>query len=413
MFGLLSIITLACILQQTTAVAVWGQCGGIGYTGSTICDSGSTCTVINAYYYQCQPASNVPTTTIPASTTTASGPVSTGSGLNGKFVAKGKRFWGSCADQGTINIAGLSLVEGFTTYTLTGKTASRFPTELTALSMKVTPENSMKWDATENTRGVFTFSGSDFLVNWAVSHNKMIRGHTLVWHSQLPSWVSAIGDAATLTSVIQNHIANVAGRYKGKLYGMHPFKPDHLLWLIHFMQLYWDVCNEILNEDGSLRSSVFSNVLGESFVTIAFKAARAADPTAKLYINDYNLDSNNAKVQGMVALVKRINANGKLIDGIGTQMHLSAGGAGGAQAALSALASAGTEVAITELDIAGASPSDYTTVANACVAQSACVSITSWGVSDANSWRASSTPLLFDTNYKAKSAYNAVIAALG
>ncbi|KAK0210224.1 glycoside hydrolase family 10 and carbohydrate-binding module family 1 protein [Desarmillaria ectypa] len=358
MFGLLSIITLACILKRTTAVAVWGQC-----------DSGSTCTVINAYYYQCLPASNVPTTTIPASTTTASGPVSTGtgSGLNGKFVAKGKHFWGSCADQGTINIAANSalLISDFG---------------------QVTPENSMKWDATENTRGVFTFSGSDFLVNWAVSHNKMIRGHTLVWHSQLPSWVSAIGDAATLTSVIQNHIANVAGRYKGKL--------------------------EILNEDGSLRSSVFSNVLGESFVTIAFRAARAADPTAKLYINDYNLDSNNAKVQGMVALVKRINANGKLIDGIGTQMHLSAGGAGGAQAALSALASAGTEVAITELDIAGASPSDYTTVANACVAQPACVSITSWGVSDANSWRASSTPLLFDTNYRPKSAYNAVISAL-
>ncbi|KAK0205917.1 glycoside hydrolase family 10 and carbohydrate-binding module family 1 protein [Desarmillaria ectypa] len=358
MFGLLSIITLACILQQTTAVAVWGQ------------------------------SSNV-TTITPISRSVAAG-----SGLNGKFVAKGKHFWGSCADQGTINIAANSalLVSDFG---------------------QVTPENSMKWDATENTRGVFTFSGSDFLVDWAVSHNKMIRGHTLVWHSQLPSWVSAIGDAATLTSVIQNHIANVAGRYKGKLYGMDPFKPDHLLWLIHFTQLYWDVCNEILNEDGSLRSSVFSNVLGESFVTIAFKAARAADPTAKLYINDYNLDSNNAKVQGMVALVKRINANGKLIDGIGTQMHLSAGGAGGAQAALSALASAGTEVAITELDIAGASSSDYTTVANACVAQSACVSITSWGVSDANSWRASSTPLLFDTNYKAKSAYNAVIAALG
>ncbi|KAK0458546.1 glycoside hydrolase family 10 and carbohydrate-binding module family 1 protein [Desarmillaria tabescens] len=370
MFGLLSIITLACILKRTTAVPVWGQC-----------DSGTTCTVLNAYYYQCLPSSNVPTTTIPASTTTThapttstSGPAPSGTGLNAKFVAKGKHYWGSCADQNTINIAANSAL-------------------LIADFGQVTPENSMKWDATEPTRGVFTFSGADFLVNWAVANNKIVRGHNLVWHSQLPSWVSAIGDAPTLTSVIQNHIANVAGRYAGKLYGMYPFI-------------------EIFNEDGTLRSSVFSNVLGESFVTIAFKAARAADPTAKLYINDYNLDSNNAKVQGLVALVKRVNANGQLIDGIGTQMHLSAGGAGGAQAALAALASAGTEVAITELDIAGASPSDYTTVTNACLAQPACIGITSWGVSDVNSWRASSTPLLFDTNYQPKPAYNSIISDL-
>ncbi|SJL17468.1 related to Endo-1,4-beta-xylanase F3 [Armillaria ostoyae] len=319
------------------------------------------------------------------------------SGLNTKFTAKGTLFWGAAADQNTITISANEAI---------------LKSEFGA----VTPENSMKWDATESTQGTFTFSGSDYLVNWAVSNSKQIRGHTLVWHSQLPSWVSAITDADTLTSVIQTHIAKVAGQYSGKLYGncmcssclRRAFSGIDL-----FMNNQWDVCNEVLNEDGTLRSSVFYNVLGESFITIAFKAARAADPTAKLYINDYNLDSNNAKVQGMVALVKRINADEQLIDGIGTQMHLSAGGSSGVAAALTALAGAGTDIAITELDIAGASSSDYTTVVDACISNSACVSITSWGLFVfQNSWRASSTPLLFDSSYQPKDAYTAVISDL-
>ena len=125
-----------------------------------------------------------------------------------------------------------------------------------------------------------------------------------VWHSQLPSWVSAISDKTTLTSVIQNHISNLAGRYKGKVRS-------------------WDVVNEMFNEDGTVRSSVFSNVLGTSFVNIAFAAARSADPNAILYINDYNLDSVNSKAQGLVNLVNQMNAGGQVIDAIGTQMHLN------------------------------------------------------------------------------------------
>lgn len=149
-------------------------------------------------------------------------------------------------------------------------------------------------------------------------------------------------------------------------------------------------------------------------VKIAFEAARKADPDAKLYINDYNLDTASAaKTKAMITKTKAWIAQGIPIDGIGSQSHLKPGQASGVKAALTALCAAASECAITELDVEQAKAEEYATAVKACVDIANCVGVTVWGVSDGDSWRKNTTPLLFDGNFAAKPAYAAVLAIQG
>ncbi|MBW8735759.1 MAG: endo-1,4-beta-xylanase, partial [Streptomyces turgidiscabies] len=261
----------------------------------------------------------------------------------------------------------------------------------------ITPENEMKWDAVEPSRGNFTFNAADQIVSHATAHGQRMRGHTLVWHSQLPSWVSSITDPGTLRSVMNNHITTEMTHFKGKIYA-------------------WDVVNEAFADGagGQHRSSVFQNVLGNGFIEEAFRTARSVDPSAKLCYNDYNIENwTDAKTQGVFTMVKDFKSRGVPIDCVGFQSHFGIGGPPASfKTTLSNFAALGVDVQITELDIAQAAPTAYATAVNACLSVTRCTGITVWGIRDSDSWRAGENPLLFDNNGNPKAAYTAVINAL-
>ncbi|WP_030618929.1 endo-1,4-beta-xylanase [Streptomyces achromogenes] len=264
----------------------------------------------------------------------------------------------------------------------------------------VTPENEMKWDATEPTRNTFTFGAADQIAAHAQSQGMKLRGHTLVWHSQLPSWVSGLG-ASDLRTAMNNHITQVMQHYKGKIYA-------------------WDVVNEAFQDgtSGARRSSPFQDKLGNGFIEEAFRTARTADPDAKLCYNDYNTDGVNAKSNAVYAMVKDFKARGVPIDCVGFQSHFNSASPvpSDYQANLQRFADLGVDVQITELDIEGsgtAQAGNYANVVKACLAVTRCTGITVWGITDKYSWRSSGTPLLFDSNYAAKPAYTSVLTTLG
>ncbi|MBB4905526.1 endo-1,4-beta-xylanase [Actinophytocola algeriensis] len=261
----------------------------------------------------------------------------------------------------------------------------------------VTPENEMKWDALEPSRGSFTFANADRIVTQARGRGVSVRGHTLVWHQQLPGWVGGL-DTTNLRSAMTNHINQVMGHWRGQIHS-------------------WDVVNEAFEENGTRRQSAFQQRLGNGYIEEAFRAARAADANAKLCYNDYNTDGQNAKSNAVFAMVQDFKSRGVPIDCVGFQSHFNAQSPvpSDYRANLQRFANLGVDVQITELDIEGsgtAQANNYRTVTETCLAISRCTGITVWGVTDKYSWRPNGTPLLFDGNYDKKPAYTAVLTAL-
>jgi endo-1,4-beta-xylanase len=260
----------------------------------------------------------------------------------------------------------------------------------------VTAENEMKIDATEPQRGQFNFSAADRVYNWAVQNGKEVRGHTLAWHSQQPGWMQSLSGSALRQAMI-DHINGVMGHYKGKI-------------------AQWDVVNEAF-ADGSSGARRDSNLqrTGNDWIEVAFRTARAADPSAKLCYNDYNVeDWTWAKTQAMYAMVKDFKQRGVPIDCVGFQSHFNSGSPYNSnfRTTLQNFAALGVDVAVTELDIQGAPASTYANVVNDCLAVSRCLGVTVWGVRDSDSWRAEQTPLLFYNDGSKKPAYTAVLNAL-
>ena len=258
----------------------------------------------------------------------------------------------------------------------------------------VTAENEMKWDATEPNQNQFSYGNGDRILNQAVSNGQRVRGHALLWHQQQPGWAQGLSGSALRQAAI-NHVTQVATHYKGKVYA-------------------WDVVNEAFADGGGggRRDSSLQRT-GNDWIEAAFRAARAADPGAKLCYNDYNTDGVNAKSTGVYNMVQDFKARGVPIDCVGFQSHLSNSAPGDYQANLQRFANLGVEVQITELDISGSNQAAvYGTVTRACMAVARCAGITVWGIRDSDSWRTGENPLLFDNNGNKKAAYTSVLDAL-
>ena len=306
----------------------------------------------------------------------------------------------------------------------------------------ISPENILKWAEVHPAPDRYNFEAADRYVAFGEKNGMFIVGHTLVWNNQTPRWVfqDKKGNPVSrdeLLKRLQAHIQTVVGRYKGKIKG-------------------WDVVNEALNDDGSLRQTPWLKIIGEDYIAKAFEFAREADPTAELYYNDYSLE-NEPKRRGAIALIKKLQAQGIPIKAVGSQGHnnLTFPTLEQQDATITEFARLGIKVHITELDVSvlpdpkgfsgaevtlsyemkerlnpykNALPDEMQTKLADRYAELFAVylkhhqvidRITFWNVTDKESWLnnfpvrgRTNYPLLFDRQGKTKPAFDAVIESV-
>jgi len=294
----------------------------------------------------------------------------------------------------------------------------------------VTPGNEMKWQVVEPTQGQFDWSGADRLVAFAEQHGQLVRGHTLLWHNQLPNWLTsgvANGTISNteLTELLHQHIITEVSRYKGKIW-------------------QWDVANEFFTDANPSTinpNDFWVSHLGAGIIADAFRWAHQADPHALLCYNDYNIageDGTNAKSDAVYAWLTQMLSQGVPIDCVGDQGHLDTQfGFSSTQMTqdLRRYATLGLKVAITEADVRTfvdnatdqvptdhlatfAQPYEFSQMLKACLAVRACISFTVWGFGDADSWvpgffTGEGYATLYDVNLQPKPAFTDLQQDLG
>ena len=278
----------------------------------------------------------------------------------------------------------------------------------------IVAENAFKFDAIHPEPDRYDFDDADAIVDFAAANNMKVRGHTLIWYNQLPAWVkggSFSRDQAI--DILTKHIEMVVGRYRGKIWA-------------------WDVVNEAVDQNGDQKrwrkDSFWYRTIGPDHVRIAFEVARKADPDALLYYNDFaseEMDDRSTAVYRLASELRQLN----LIDGVGWQMHTTAGSKikNEHRENIRRLGELGLEVSITELDVRIKFPPDgsalekqaatYREATRFCLSEPNCRALVLWGFTDRYSWVPDFFPgdgdaLIFDANYRPKPAYTAIRESL-